>query len=104
MSVQMIGQPKGRSLLVICLSTAHSSLLPDWNSTGIASQALFDADIRTCIDIGLVLSSVENFRLDMFIAERIDDGIITVYFNQTVQCEEQQVSWNIPQVTKSASV
>ena len=70
----------------------------------MASQALFDADIRTCIDIGPVLSSVGNLRLDMVIAERIDDGIITVYFNQTVQCEEQQVSWNIQKVTKSASV
>ena len=37
---------------------------------------------------------MENFRLDMVIAERIEDGIITVYFNQTVQCEKQQVGWN----------
>ena len=80
-----------RKLHWTLISADRSGLLPDWNSSTIVSHDLFDANVQTCLDTGLVFHSTENFRVDMIIAERHEDGIITVYFNDTVKCEQKQV-------------
>ena len=86
-----------RVMFVLCtlLFTDQGVLLPDWNSTTITSPVLFDANFRTCIDADIMFNSVENFRVDMVIAETLQGGIIVVYFNETVQCEQKQVSYTV---------
>ena len=52
---------------------------------------LMDFNTEFCIDGQTLLRNMDHYRVDLVILKKIDNGIITVYFNQTVDCNETQV-------------
>ena len=54
-------------------------------------QRLFDMNKETCLDSGMTLLQVDRPHLDLIIPQVGQDANITLYFNQTVDCEQRKV-------------
>ena len=54
-------------------------------------EDLFDMNKETCLDSKMTLLQVNRPHLDLIIPQVEEDANITVYFNQTVECEHRQV-------------
>ena len=52
---------------------------------------LFDMNKETCLDSKMTLLQVNRPHLDLIIPQVGEDANITVYFNQTLNCEQRQV-------------
>ena len=54
-------------------------------------EPLFDINKETCLDSWMTLLQVDKPHLDLIIPQVGQDANITVYFNQTVDCEQRKV-------------
>ena len=70
---------------------AHSSLRLEEETKDDHVQLLMDFNPETCVDGEPLLQNMDYYRVDLVIPQKIENGIITVYFNQTVDCLERQV-------------
>ena len=52
---------------------------------------LIDLKNESYVDGQTFLRKMDHYRVDLVIPHMIENGIITVYFNQTVDCKERQV-------------
>ena len=52
---------------------------------------LLDFDLEPCEDGEALLRNIDHYRVDLDIPHNIENGIITVYFNQTVDCRRREV-------------
>ena len=52
---------------------------------------LVDLNTKSCVDGQTLLQYMDHYRVDLVIPQKIENGTITVYFNQTVDCNEPQV-------------
>ena len=53
---------------------------------------LFDIDTETCIDSEMALKDSAYYLVDLVIPQKRENGLVTVYFNQTVECDGRQVT------------
>ena len=56
-------------------------------------QDLFDMNKESCLDSEITLLQVDRPHMDLIIPQVGEDANITVYFNQTVDCEQRQVKF-----------
>ena len=60
------------------------------NST-INTTVLFDGDMNTCLNANEAFLGITHYMVELIITSRVDNGLIRVYYNHTMQCEERQV-------------
>ena len=56
---------------------------------------LTDLNTETCIESEMALSELGHYRIDLTVPKKMDNGLVTVHFNQTVNCEGRQVTYLI---------
>ena len=61
-------------------------------STTVNVSALFDADITTCVNVEAALTEVGYYKIDLIIQMVMNNGLVRVYFSDTVRCGERKVS------------
>ena len=77
------------SWYVVFAALAEVQLLNEaWRSE---YRDLFDMNKETCLHSKMTLLQVNRPPLDLIIPQIGNDANITVYFNQTVNCEQRQV-------------
>ena len=69
---------------------AHTGILPNIDGPKDL-QLLFDFDTETCLNVWNTLFKMGEIRLDMIIRQKIEDGLVRVYFSQKIMCEARQV-------------
>ena len=52
---------------------------------------LMDLNTESCVDGEALLQKMDHYRVDLVIPQKIENGTITVYFNQTVDCKKRRV-------------
>ena len=72
-------------------SSAHSGIALEEQSNGSSYGMLVDMNVETCINAETMLQGNDHFMTELSVVQRIDNGLVTVYFNQTVECEGRQV-------------
>ena len=71
--------------------SAHAGVLPNIDEPEDNFRSLFDFDIETCLKVLNTLFKMRRNRLDMIIPQKIEDGLVRVYFKEKVVCEERKV-------------
>ena len=74
-----------------CEISAHAGVLPNIDDPDENLQPLFDFDTETCLNVLNTLFKMRRNRLDMIIPQKIEDGLVIVYFSQEVVCEARKV-------------
>ena len=76
--------------------TFHSSALLEVtlldSSLGNDYRNLFDMRTETCVEARQTLMTVERAYLELLIPRVQDTAVLTVYFNQTLDCQQREVS------------
>ena len=54
-------------------------------------RPLFDFDTETCLNVQSTMSKMDEFGLDLIIAQNIDNRLVRVYFSQEILCETRKV-------------
>ena len=75
--------------------TAHSQILLEDQSEQSDYGVLTDMKLQTCVNSTMMLSVyyVDHYRVNLIIPRKLNNGLVTVYFNQTVDCKGRQVSF-----------
>ena len=76
--------------MIFFVLLAHTGTLPNIDGPKDI-QSLFDFDTETCLNVQNTLFKMGEIRLDMIIPQKIEDGLVRVYFSQKIMCEARQV-------------
>ena len=81
--------------MIIYDFSAHAGILPNINDPKDNLRSLFDFDTETCLNVLNTLFKMKRKeRLDLIIPQKIEDGLVWVYFNQETPCEARKVCYN----------
>ena len=74
-----------------CEISAHAGILANTGDQDENFRPLFDFDTDTCLSVLNTLFKMKRNRLDLIIPQKIEDGLVRLYFSQKVVCEAEKV-------------